>query len=174
MIRVRQAHRHTGGSTGYAALPHASSPKAAVHRVPRPCPPRRREPYPARAAKGGAACGGACGPRWAGDTAPKARSGRWICGPRARPRPGGRTAALESAIVTSPKFQALSSSNQLNFRGYSEISGVSVWLQPDRVDQGERVALLGVERGVDREGALVRVGIGATAGVANEGRELVQ
>ena len=36
------------------------------------------------------------------------------------------------------------------------------------------MALFGVGRGVDLEGALVRVGIGATAGVANDGGELVQ
>jgi len=34
---------------------HPLYPKAAVHRVPRPCPPRRSEPCPARAAKDGAA-----------------------------------------------------------------------------------------------------------------------
>ena len=73
----------------------------------------------------------------------------------------------------NPKFHALPSIKHRNFRRYSEISGVSVWLQSDRGDQAERVALLGVGRGVDLEGALVRVGVGAAAGIANDGGEVV-
>jgi hypothetical protein len=89
-----------------AARASARDRPSAVHRVPRPCPPRWSEPYPARAAKGGAASGGACGPRWAGDIGPKVRIGDQAAGrmpgdslaggaPRAKP-PSSLAAKLGS------------------------------------------------------------------------------
>ena len=79
------------------------TPPSAVHRVPGHHPPRWSEPCPARAAKGGAARGGAGGRRWAGDTPTEAPDQCSGCGPHARHEPGGWRATFEAAIVTSER-----------------------------------------------------------------------